>query len=113
MSDATYDQTSEESTGSETDQSKSNSHKHDRRSQWIRALYMVVFMFVFGIMQTIVNVLAILIFVVKLLSGRDMSRGVALGKVLGDYSRQIVHFLTFNEEQLPWPFSELPDSEEQ
>jgi len=89
---------------------KTNSDTNNRSgsgTKWIRALYMLVFMFVFGIVQTIVNILAIVIFIIRLVGSGEMERAVAFGEVLGNYLQQIVRFLTFNDENLPWPFTEF------
>lgn len=99
-----YEQ-SHENTNSESEFKANN--RADSKSKWIRALYMLVFIFVLGIVQTIVNVLAIVIFVIKLFGNSKMERAVEFGGVLADYAQQIICFLTYKDEQLPWPFNEL------
>lgn len=98
----------EQSHGDENNDSEFKANNMtDSRSKWIRALYMLVFIFVLSIVQTIVNVLAIVIFIIRLFDSSKMERAVEFGGVLADYAQQIICFLTYNDEQLPWPFNEL------
>ena len=50
-------------------------------------------------------------FVLTLLSDTPNIRLVSFGRSMGSYLRQIVNFLTFATEEMPFPFSEWPAGE--
>ena len=75
---------------------------------WPRVLYMVVFALVFWILCWTLAVTAILQLLLTLLSTRPNADLVRFGAGLAIYSRQIIEFLTFGSEKLPFPFSEWP-----
>ena len=75
------------------------------RHTWIRLLYMVIFSFVFEICTLILVVLAISQFVVKLFAGKPFEELSAFGGRLAGYLRDIVAFLTFATDTLPFPFT--------
>jgi hypothetical protein len=75
---------------------------------WPRVLYMVVFALVFWILCWMLAVTAVLQLVLTLLSTRPNADLVRFGAGLAIYSRQIIDFLTFVSDKLPFPFGEWP-----
>lgn len=75
----------------------------DKRNIWPRSLFMLLVLHVCG---TVLFVVAVIQFVIALVSGVHNERLVVLGRNLGSYFRQIVLFLTFATEEVPFPFSE-------
>lgn len=75
------------------------------RSTWIRLLYMLLFA---GVLQVIWGVLA-LVAVVQVLSrlftGETFEELRSLGGKIASFARDIVAFLTFHTEVLPFPFA--------
>jgi hypothetical protein len=74
----------------------------------IRILYMVLFGFVFSILCWILAVVCIFQLVIRLSNGhpgRELSR---FGAALARYAAQIIEFLTFVTEILPYPFGKWP-----
>jgi hypothetical protein len=53
-------------------------------------------------------VIAVIQFVLALLSDTPNDRLAALGLGLGRYLQQIANFLTFATEEVPFPFSDWP-----
>jgi hypothetical protein len=76
----------------------------------VRILYMVVFALVFWILCWTLAVAAVLQLVLTLLAGRPNADLVRFGAGLASYSRQVIEFLTFVSEKIPFPFTEWPDS---
>lgn len=79
-----------------------------RRSTWVRGLYMVLMALILHVSVTVLFVIALLQFVLALVSGSPNERLMAFGRNLGIYLRQIAAFLTFASEELPFPFSDWP-----
>lgn len=73
-----------------------------------RILYMLLFAVVFWIVSWTLAVTAVAQLVVRLLTGR-ISLGLArFGGGLARYTRQIVEYLTFVTDRVPYPIGEFP-----
>lgn len=80
----------------------------DKRNIWLRGLLMLLMLLVLHVCGTVLFVVAVIQFVIALVNGVPNGRLVVLGRHLGSYFRQIVNFLTFATEEVPFPFSEWP-----
>lgn len=80
----------------------------DKRNIWLRGLFMLLMFLVLHVCGTVLVVVAVVQFVIALGNGTPNERLVVLGRNLASYVRQIVHFLTFATEEVPFPFSEWP-----
>jgi hypothetical protein len=78
------------------------------RDTWIRFIYMILFGAVFYVGQFVVGLVAVVQFVLKLLTGKPHARLVAFGAEMAVFYREIVEFLTFHSERVPFPFSPWP-----
>lgn len=83
----------------------------NKRNIWIRGLFMLLMAFAFNVCETILCIVAVIQFVIVLLNETPNTRLVAFGRSMGNYLRQIVNFLTFETEEMPFPFSEWPAGE--
>ncbi len=79
-----------------------------KRNTWIRGLYMLLMALVFHVTVTVMFVIAVIQFILAMLSDAPNERLMAFGRNLGIYLRQIASFLTFASEELPFPFSDWP-----
>lgn len=75
---------------------------------WMRGLYMLLFIFVYGLVEFLIILLMIFQFFSIVLSGNTNAQLLKFGQNLAAYVYQIITFLTFNSEQLPFPFSAWP-----
>ena len=82
-----------------------------KRNIWIRGLFMLLMGFAFQVCGTVLCVVTVIQFMLTLLSDAPNTRLVAFGRSMGSYLRQIVNFLTFATEEMPFPFSEWPAGE--
>ncbi len=80
----------------------------DKRNIWLRGLFMLLMLLVLHVCGTVLFVVAVIQFVIALVNGVPNERLAALGRNLGSYFRQIVLFLTFATEEVPFPFSDWP-----
>ena len=104
---------SHENTETETsvrnDESKQEGDSgQNQKTIWIRILYMLLFAIVFSIAETLIYLLAIVSVISMIIKDRPITQLVDFGADLSEYILSITRFLTFNDDQLPWPFSEWP-----
>jgi len=76
----------------------------------LRVLYMIVYAVVFWILCWTLAVATLVQLALTLLAGRPNADLVRFGVGLAAYARQIIEFLTFVSERVPFPFSEWPSS---
>jgi Domain of unknown function (DUF4389) len=76
---------------------------------WLRLVFMVLFAMAFNITEFVMFVVACLQFLSKAITGRILRNGAAFGQSLATYAYDIVRFLTFRTEDMPWPFAPWPD----
>ena len=74
----------------------------------IRILYMILFAVVFWILCWTLAVTAIAQLFLRLLNGRPGAEITRFGAALAQYARQVIEFLTFVTETLPYPFTAWP-----
>jgi hypothetical protein len=79
-----------------------------RRNIWIRALYMLLMALAYQVSGTVVCIVTVIQFLITLLNGTPNARLVSFGRSLGRYLQQIVDFLTFATEEIPFPFNDWP-----
>jgi hypothetical protein len=83
----------------------------NKRNIWIRALFMLLMGFAFQVSGTVLCFVTVIQFVITLLNDTPNIRLVSFGRSMGNYLRQIVNFLTFATEELPFPFGDWPAGE--
>lgn len=83
----------------------------NKRHIWIRGLFMLLMALVFHLSGTLLFIVAIMQFVLTLLNGMPNARLLSFGRHLGTYIRQIVGFLTFASDEIPFPFSDWPSAD--
>lgn len=79
-----------------------------KRALLTRFLFMLLMAMAFHVCGTVLAIVVIVQFVVVLLNDHPNERLVSFGRNLGIYLRQIVDFLTFASEEVPFPFNDWP-----
>lgn len=74
------------------------------RATWVRALFMIAFCFLFAIVEIVLLAAVVIQFIWRIAKGSPNQPLLELGQGLATYLYQIVRFLTFNTEELPFPF---------
>jgi hypothetical protein len=74
----------------------------------MRLLYMIVLALLFWILCWTLAVTVLVQLVLTLAAGRPNLELARFGAGLANYSRQIIEFLTFVSDRIPFPFSEWP-----
>ena len=80
----------------------------NRRNIWIRGLFMLLMFLAFHVSGTVLCIVTVIQFVMKLLSGTPNERLVLFGRSLGRYLQQIADFQSFATEVMPFPFNDWP-----
>ena len=80
------------------------------RTTWLRAVYMILFGVAFDLAELVVGAIALVQFLFALFSGRPVDRLALFGAQLAAWIGEIVAFLTFASEALPFPFAPWPDA---
>ncbi len=78
-------------------------------SIWLRLVFMILFAIAFNIAEFVLFVVACIQFLVKAFSGRVLAAGTEFGQNLATYIYEIIRFLTFRTNDMPWPFAPWPD----
>ncbi len=85
---------------------------HKGNNIWGRSLYMLLFVLFYSVAEFVLTVTVVVQFFYQVFNARSHPRLLSLGAALAAYIYQVVRFLTFNSEVMPYPFSEWPEGEE-
>ncbi|RRV50886.1 DUF4389 domain-containing protein [Stutzerimonas stutzeri] len=80
----------------------------ERESLILRAVWMLIFFFVWQLAELALLVVVVLQLVMRLVKGNADSSLQGFGDSLSQYIAQIGRFATFNTERKPWPLSDWP-----
>lgn len=76
---------------------------------WKRGLFMLVFAIISGVTKLLVSLVAVFQFFTVLFKGQINEAVIPFGQNLSSYTYQITLFLTFNTDDMPFPFMDFPD----
>ena len=79
-----------------------------KRQTWLRGLYMLLFFVLYHVVEVVLGAVVLLQFLFTLVTGETNARLLQFGQSLSRYVYQILHFLTFNREEMPFPFNDWP-----
>jgi len=81
------------------------------RSIWMRGLLMILMALAYQLASTLLFFVAIVQFILALVSQMPNPRLSAFGRSLGRHQAQNANFVSFASEELPFPFTEWPANE--
>ncbi|MBI3480416.1 MAG: DUF4389 domain-containing protein [Nitrosomonadales bacterium] len=81
------------------------------RNIWIRGLYMLLMALIYQVSGTVVGIVTVIQFLLALMNASPNRQLISFGRSLGRYLQQIVNFLTFATEQMPFPFHDWPSGD--
>ena len=84
-------------------------HNLKQRGTWQRLLFMLLFLFLWGVSRVVTAAVVLLQFLWVLFCGETNPQLLKLGQGLATYSYQIVLYLTYNTEERPFPFIDWPE----
>jgi hypothetical protein len=83
----------------------------NRRNIWIRALFMLLMALAYQVTGTVLCIVTVIHFLVMLMNDTPNARLVSFGRSMGRYLQQIVDFLSFATEEIPFPFNDWPSGD--
>lgn len=78
-------------------------------SIWKRVLYMLLFVLAYSAAEFVVGIVVLIQLVITLVTGSTNDRLKVFGKQASLYIYDVMLFLTFNTEEMPFPFAAWPD----
>ena len=78
------------------------------QGKWLRLLWLVLFSFIYWWAAVVLYVIGILQFLFNLLTDSPNSSLSELAALFRVWMVQIINFVTYQEKDKPYPFSELP-----
>lgn len=75
---------------------------------WSRVLYMLLFAFIYHVAEVVLVAVVLFQLLVTIFTGQPNVRLLGFGQGLGTFIYQIVRFLTYNNEDRPFPFGDWP-----
>lgn len=85
--------------------------KEDRPDHWMRLLYILVFGLAFYVTTMLLCVQVVAQFVFTAVSGSPNAHLLNMGTVIAKYGAEVLDYLTLGRDELPFPFSPLPQAE--
>ncbi|MDO9469776.1 MAG: DUF4389 domain-containing protein [Nitrosomonas sp.] len=80
-----------------------------KKEIWQRGFYMILFMCIYGFSNFLIVSIFFFQYVTLILTGQTNVLLLGFSKNLGAYIHQIIIFLSFNNDQRPFPFSAWPN----
>ncbi len=76
---------------------------------WQRLVFMVLFAVIWQVLALVLLVFVVVQFLFRAVSGRLFDNAVPFAQSMATYAYEIIRFLTFRTDALPWPFAPWPD----
>lgn len=89
---------------------KSADENSSRKDILIRFLFVILFAGIYIIAEMVIGALVIIQFGFKLITGEVNDKLLSFSKPMTRYIYEILQFVTFNEDEKPFPFDEWPDA---
>jgi len=90
-----------------TDEVKKNLTHGDA---WLRVFFIIVFAFVYWVVNWVLGAVVFVQVCWSLITANTSAPLRAFGASLGEYLRQIVRFMTYNSDDMPFPYADWPES---
>lgn len=78
----------------------------------MRIVYVILFCIIFSFMDLLLALIALLQSVIAVVSGEPNEAIKDFGARLGIYLKQIAEFVSFESDEMPFPFSDWPERSE-
>ncbi len=79
-------------------------------SPWKRLLYIVLFAAIFQILEIVLGLTLVVQFIFHLFTREPHAALTRLGLLLGEYAFEIITFLTYGQDRVPYPFGPAPSA---
>ena len=76
---------------------------------WVRGLFMILFLIVYGVAKAVLYLIVFFQFFHTLLTGKPNSPVLEFSENLCAYLYEILLYISFNSNEMPFPFAPWPD----
>ncbi|MFQ6005105.1 MAG: DUF4389 domain-containing protein [Woeseia sp.] len=112
QNEATPDELSEDASQKEQSDARQIEENLKRRSTWLRLVFMIVFIAIYGITRIVFGAVVVFQFLWVLFTAETNKQLTGLGQSLATYTYQLMRYLSFNTDDKPFPFyAEWPTGE--
>jgi hypothetical protein len=80
---------------------------------WLRGLFMLLFVLIYGITEVIITAVVVFQFLFVLFTGNQNQRLREFGAGLSTFIYRVIRYWTYNSEEKPFPFSSWPGSSDE
>lgn len=81
------------------------------RESWLRGLYMLLFALFYSIAEIVLWFIVVFQFGCQIVAGHPNARVFAFSGGLNSYIYQILQFITYRSDAMPFPFADWPEGE--
>ena len=85
--------------------------KQSEQSIWLRGLFMLLFILIYGVAEVVVTAVALIQFGWIVASEQRNPRLERFGASLAEFIRDVIRYWTFVSDEIPFPFSEWPQAQ--
>ena len=78
-------------------------------STWLRLVFIILYAILLNITEFVIGVVVVIQFLSKLFTGKVVHQGTIFGQNLSTYMYEIIRFLTFKTDEMPWPINPWPN----
>ena len=78
-------------------------------SIWLRLVFILLFVVIFNLAEAVLWAMVVVQFLVRVVTGRPLPQLTEFGGRLAAFLQQVIRFLTFGTDGMPWPFAPWPD----
>jgi len=82
------------------------------RSSWLRGLFIVLFVIFYNVAEIVLMAIVLVQFGFKIVTGELNDKLLSFSKTLSRYIYEVLQFITYESETMPFPFSDWPENEE-
>jgi len=79
-----------------------------KQGKWLRILWIALFLFIYTYASLVLYVIALLQFLFNLVTDSPNKSLSELAALFREWMVQIINFVTYQETEKPYPFSEFP-----
>ena len=79
-----------------------------KQGKWLRILWIALFLFIYTYASLVLYVIAVLQFLFNLVTDSPNKSLSELAALFREWMVQIINFVTYQETEKPYPFSEFP-----
>ena len=82
------------------------------KNSWLRAFYIMLFVLFYSLAEIVLMAAVLFQVAVNILTGKVNEKVLSFSRVLTKYIYDVLKYITFQNDERPFPFAEWPSSEQ-